>query len=34
LSGRLVDKYDIKTISTGDLLRQHILEGCVLVCPC
>lgn len=26
LSARLVAKYDIKTISTGDLLRQHIVE--------
>ncbi|KAF8447723.1 adenylate kinase [Boletus edulis BED1] len=27
LSSRLVKKYDILTISTGDLLRQHIAEG-------
>ena len=29
LSSRLVKKYDILTISTGDLLRQHIAEGLV-----
>lgn len=29
LSARLVNKYDILTISTGDLLRQHIAEGLV-----
>lgn len=29
LSGRLVKKYDIVTLSTGDLLRQHIAERCV-----
>jgi len=27
LSSRLVKKYDILSISTGDLLRQHIAEG-------
>jgi adenylate kinase len=27
LSSRLVNKYDILTISSGDLLRQHIAEG-------
>ncbi|KAH0827163.1 adenylate kinase [Lanmaoa asiatica] len=27
LSSRLVKKYDVLTISTGDLLRQHIAEG-------
>ncbi|KAG6866960.1 hypothetical protein C0991_003876 [Blastosporella zonata] len=27
LSGRLVNKYDIVSLSTGDLLRQHIAEG-------
>ncbi|KAG8217729.1 adenylate kinase-domain-containing protein [Butyriboletus roseoflavus] len=27
LASRLVKKYDILTISTGDLLRQHIAEG-------
>ncbi|KAG9318689.1 adenylate kinase-domain-containing protein [Chiua virens] len=27
LSARLVKKYDILTVSTGDLLRQHIGEG-------
>ncbi|EKM55359.1 uncharacterized protein PHACADRAFT_255935 [Phanerochaete carnosa HHB-10118-sp] len=27
LSGRLVKKYDIVSLSTGDLLRQHIAEG-------
>lgn len=26
LTARLVKKYDILAISTGDLLRQHILE--------
>jgi nucleoside-triphosphate--adenylate kinase len=31
LSSRLVKKYDILTISTGDLLRQHIAEGLVHV---
>ena len=29
LASRLVKKYDILTISTGDLLRQHIAEGSV-----
>jgi len=29
LSSRLVKKYDILSISTGDLLRQHIAEGLV-----
>lgn len=29
LSSRLVKKYDILTVSTGDLLRQHIGEGLV-----
>ena len=29
LSSRLVKKYDILAISTGDLLRQHIAEGSV-----
>ena len=32
LSSRLVRKYDILTVSTGDLLRQHIAEGCVRSC--
>lgn len=27
LSRRLVEKYDLVTVSTGDLLRQHINEG-------
>ncbi|KAG5727999.1 Adenylate kinase 2 [Termitomyces sp. T112] len=27
LSARLVDKYDILSLSSGDLLRQHIAEG-------
>jgi adenylate kinase family enzyme len=27
LTARLTQKYDILTLSTGDLLRQHILEG-------
>ena len=26
LSSRLVNKYDILSFSTGDLLRQHIAE--------
>lgn len=26
LSGKLMDKYDIKFLSTGDILRQHIKE--------
>lgn len=26
LSGRLVKKYDLLSLSTGDLLRQHIAE--------
>jgi adenylate kinase family enzyme len=26
LSARLVKKYDILSLSTGDLLRQHIAE--------
>lgn len=30
LSSRLVKKYDITSISTGDLLRQHISQKCVL----
>ena len=29
LSSRLVKKYDIVSLSTGDLLRQHIAERCV-----
>ena len=29
LSGRLVKKYDIGSLSTGDMLRQHIAERCV-----
>jgi hypothetical protein len=29
LSGRLVKKYEILTLSTGDMLRQHIAERCV-----
>ncbi len=33
LSARLVKKYDILSLSTGDLLRQHIAEGCVTVPP-
>jgi hypothetical protein len=33
LSGRLVRKYDVVSLSTGDLLRQHIAERCVW-CPC
>lgn len=27
LSSRLVKKYDLLSISTGDLLRQHIVQG-------
>jgi nucleoside-triphosphate--adenylate kinase len=27
LSARLVKKYDILSLSTGDILRQHIAEG-------
>ncbi len=27
LSTRLVQKYEILSLSTGDLLRQHIAEG-------
>ena len=30
LSGRLTKKYDIVSISSGDVLRQHIAERCVL----
>lgn len=30
LSARLVKKYEILSLSTGDLLRQHIAERCVL----
>ena len=30
LSSRLVKKYDIMSLSTGDLLRQHIAEKSVL----
>lgn len=26
LTARLVSKYDILSLSTGDLLRQHILD--------
>ncbi len=33
LSARLVKKYDILSISTGDLLRQHIKERCVSSSP-
>ncbi|KAJ7172419.1 ADK-domain-containing protein [Mycena filopes] len=33
LSARLVKKYDILSLSTGDLLRQHIAERCVLCSP-
>lgn len=33
LSARLVKKYDILSLSTGDLLRQHIAEGCVSLFP-
>ena len=29
LSARLVKKFDIVSLSTGDLLRQHIAEKCV-----
>ena len=29
LSARLVKKYEIVSLSTGDLLRQHIAEKCV-----
>jgi nucleoside-triphosphate--adenylate kinase len=29
LSGRLVKNYDILSLSTGDMLRQHIAERCV-----
>jgi adenylate kinase family enzyme len=29
LTARLVQKYDIISLSTGDLLRQHIAERCV-----
>jgi len=32
LSSRLVKKYDILTISSGDLLRQHIAEGTQIGC--
>ena len=32
LSARLVSKYDILTLSTGDLLRQHIAERYVGLC--
>jgi cytidylate kinase len=28
LSAKLVKKYDIMALSTGDLLRQHIAEKC------
>lgn len=31
LSARLVKKYDILSLSTGDMLRQHIAEKCVVV---
>ncbi len=31
LSARLVKKYEIVSLSTGDLLRQHIAEKCVSV---
>lgn len=34
LSGRLVKKYDIVSLSTGDLLRQHIAERCVVCRMC
>jgi nucleoside-triphosphate--adenylate kinase len=27
LTARLVEKYDVMSLSTGDLLRQHIAEG-------
>jgi adenylate kinase family enzyme len=32
LTARLVRKYDIVSLSTGDLLRQHIAERCVESC--
>lgn len=32
LTARLVRKYDITSLSTGDLLRQHIAERCVEPC--
>jgi adenylate kinase len=34
LTARLVKKYDILSISTGDLLRQHIKERYVRVTRC
>jgi adenylate kinase family enzyme len=30
LASRLVKKYDIMALSTGDILRQNILEGFVI----